>query len=131
MLAEGYNPRTWRTNPLHMLPPEAEEFSWDDPRPTASLDWIFLISSPKFSFWSNKCGSERYGAQLWESWTSGEKDRVRVEVFTGHCGLVAAINRGLSSFFKSGFRMIVFDVRPPFPRVLFLPPPKPARVFWS
>ena len=32
MLAEGYNPWTWRTNSSHMLPLEAEEISWDDPR---------------------------------------------------------------------------------------------------
>lgn len=104
MLAEGYNPRTWRTNPLHMLPPEAEEFSWDDPRTTASLDWIFLISSLNFSFWSDKCGSERYGVQWRESRTSREKDGEKVQVFTGYCSLVAAINRGLSSLFKAGFQ---------------------------
>ena len=101
MLAEGYNPRTWRTQPLHMLPPEAEEFSWDDPRTTASLDWIFLISSLNFSFWSDERGSERYGVQWRESSTSGEKDGEKVQVFTGYCSLVAAINRGLSSLFES------------------------------
>jgi hypothetical protein len=86
-----------------MLPPEAEEFSWKDPRTSASLDWIFLISSLNFSFWSEKCGSERYGVQWRESWTSGEKDGERVKVFTGYRSLVAAINRGLSLLFKSGF----------------------------
>jgi hypothetical protein len=100
MLAEGYNPRTWRTNPLHMLPPEAEEFSWDDPRTTASLDWIFLISSLNFSFWSDKDVSERYGVQLREFQTSGDKDGEKVELFTGYCSLVAAINRGLFSIRK-------------------------------
>jgi len=95
MLAEGYNPRTWRTNPLHMLPPEAEEFSWDDPRTIASLNWIFLVSSLNFSFWSEKHGSERYGVQWRESWTSREKEGERLKVFTGYCSLVAAINRGL------------------------------------
>ena len=104
MLEEGYNPRTWRTNPLHMLPPEAEEFSWDDPRTAASLDWIFLISSLNFSFWSDKCGSDRYGVKWRESRTSREKDGEKVQVFTGYCSLVAAINRGLSSFFKADFQ---------------------------
>jgi len=85
-----------------MLPPEAEEFSWDDPRTTASLDWIFLISSLNFSFWSDKRSSERYGVQWRESRTSGDKDGERVQVFTGYRSLVAAINRGLS-FFGSGF----------------------------
>lgn len=103
MLAEGYNPRTWRTHPLHMLPPEAEEFSWDDPRTTASLDWIFLISSLNFSFWSDKRGSERYGVQWQESWTSGDKEGEKVQVFTGYCSLVAAINRGPSPPSESGF----------------------------
>lgn len=95
MLAEGYNPRTWRANALHMLPPEADEFSWDDPRTTASLNWIFLVSSLNFSFWSEKCSSERYGVQWREPWTSGEKDGERVQVFTGYCSLLAVINRAL------------------------------------
>jgi len=95
MLAEGYNPRTWRTHALHMLPPEAEEFTWDDPRTTASLDWIFLISSLNFNFWSEKRGSERYGVQWREPWTSGEKDGEKAQVFTGYCSLVAAINKAL------------------------------------
>ena len=94
MLAEGYNPRTWRTHALHMLPPEADEFSWDDPRTIACLDWIFLISSLNFSFWSEKCGSERYGVQWREPSTSGEKDGERVQVFTGYRTLLAAINKG-------------------------------------
>ena len=94
MLAEGYNPRTWRTHALHMLPPEAEEFSWDDPRTTATLDWIFLISSLNFSFWSDHCGSDRYGVQWREPWTSREKDGERAQVFTGYCSLLAAINKG-------------------------------------
>ena len=78
-----------------MLPPEAEEFSWDDPRTIASLNWIFLVSSLNFSFWSEKHGSERYGVQWRESWTSREKEGERLKVFTGYCSLVAAINRGL------------------------------------
>lgn len=105
MLAEGYNPRTWRTQPLHMLPPEAEEFSWDDPRTSASLDWIFLISSLNFSFWSEKHGSERYGVQLRESWTSGDKEGEKMEVYTGYCSLLAAINRGLSSLLNDRFNV--------------------------
>ena len=103
MLSEGYNPRTWRTQPLHMIPPEAEEFSWDDPRTIASLDWIFLISSLNFSFWSDKRNSERYGVQWRESWTSGEKEGETVEVYTGYCSLVAAINKGLPSRFECSF----------------------------
>ena len=114
MLAEGYNPRTWRTHALHMLPPEAEEFSWDDPRTTASLDWIFLISSLNFSFWSEKSVSERYGVQWREPWTSGEKDGERAQVFTGYCSLVAAINRGHSSSYEGGFlNDRIFNLDPP------------------
>jgi hypothetical protein len=113
MLAEEYNPRTWRTHALHMLPPEAEEFSWDDPRTKAALDWIFLISSLNFSFWSEKSPSDRYGVRWREPRTSGEKTGERVQVFTGYCSLLAAINRGHSPPPESGFWMISFDVRNP------------------
>ena len=114
-----------------MVPPEAEEFYWDDPRATASLDWILLISSLNSSFWSDQCGSERYGVKLRESWTSGERNEERVEVFARYCSLVAAINRDLSSFFEGGFRMIVFDARPLSCTYSFsLASPKPARAFW-
>lgn len=94
-----------------MLPPEAEEFTWDDPRTISSLNWIFLISSLNFNFWSDKCGSERYGVQWREPWTSGEKDGERVQVFTGYWSLVAAINRGQSSSSESDLLDDWFHVR--------------------
>ncbi|TRM63880.1 hypothetical protein BD626DRAFT_401421 [Schizophyllum amplum] len=90
MSSESYSPQTWRTHPLHIIP--------DDRRPLHDaanvrvLDWLFLISSLNFSFWSEKEGSPaRYGVEWQESWTSPKP-----RVYTGYWSLVAALNRALS-----------------------------------
>ncbi|KAI9061380.1 hypothetical protein FKP32DRAFT_1576107 [Trametes sanguinea] len=89
MQRESYTPRTWRTHPLHLCPPEP--FSWDDPFTRACLDWIFLISSLNFSFWSELEGQPgRYGVDWREGW--GSERRV---VHTGYWSLVAAVDRAL------------------------------------
>jgi Potential Queuosine, Q, salvage protein family len=96
MLSETYTPRTWRTNPLHLLPPEP--FHLSDPKTKACLDWIFVISSLNFSFWSEKDDHpDRYGVKWRESWTSDKRT-----VWTGYWSLVAAINRGLQVFSHPG-----------------------------
>ncbi|KAG1842999.1 hypothetical protein DFJ58DRAFT_805240 [Suillus subalutaceus] len=75
--SESYTPRTWRTHPLHICPPEP--YDPDDVLTGACLNWIFLISSLNFSFWSEKEGQpDRYGVEWRTSW-----------------GLVAALNRAL------------------------------------
>ncbi|EPQ50981.1 hypothetical protein GLOTRDRAFT_108278 [Gloeophyllum trabeum ATCC 11539] len=88
MLATSYTPRTWRTHPLHLLPPEP--FSPSDPRTRTCLDWIFLISSLNFSFWSELPERERYGVEWREGWGAAGR-----RVWTGYWSLVAAINRAL------------------------------------
>ncbi|KIJ53502.1 hypothetical protein M422DRAFT_222170 [Sphaerobolus stellatus SS14] len=92
ILKEGYSPHTWRHHPLHFQPPE--EYSPDDPRTKACLDWIFLISSLNFSFWSDKEGTEeesrRFGVEWHSGW--GQQD---TKVWTGYWSLVASINRAL------------------------------------
>ncbi|RDX48572.1 hypothetical protein OH76DRAFT_1456170 [Lentinus brumalis] len=89
MQRESYTPRTWRTHPLHICP--AEPFSWEDPSTHACLNWIFLISSLNFSFWSELEGLPgRYGVEWREGWDSD-----RIVVHTGYWSLVAAVNRAI------------------------------------
>ncbi|TFY65508.1 hypothetical protein EVJ58_g1933 [Rhodofomes roseus] len=86
---ESYTPRTWHTHPLHLLPPEP--YSPADPSTRACLDWIFVISSLNFSFWSEREGfPDRYGVDWRTGWGSEER-----KVHTGYWALVAAINRAI------------------------------------
>lgn len=65
------------------------------------LDWIFLISSLNFSFWSEKEGRpDRYGVEWLCSWESEE-----TKIWTGYWSLVAALNRG-----KFIYRPVYFNV---------------------
>ncbi|KAF8895629.1 hypothetical protein BD779DRAFT_1500613 [Infundibulicybe gibba] len=89
LLVESYTPRTWRSHSLHICPPEP--YVATEPLNKSVLDWIFLISSLNFSFWSDKEGSpERYGVEWREGWDSEAK-----KVWTGYWSLVAALNRVL------------------------------------
>ncbi|KAF9046548.1 hypothetical protein BJ165DRAFT_1527632 [Panaeolus papilionaceus] len=89
LLLESYTPRTWRTHPLHICPPEPYDSA--NPLTKSVLNWIFLISSLNFSFWSEKEGrSDRYGVE----WSSGWDMQDR-KVHTGYWSLVAALNRAL------------------------------------
>ena len=94
LVEETYSPSTWRSHALHLCPPEV--YSPTDPRTRATLDWIFLISSLNFSFWSEKEGlgaggeRERFGIEWRAGWGSDER-----RVWTGYWSLVAAINRGM------------------------------------
>ncbi|KAL1745830.1 hypothetical protein HDZ31DRAFT_81702 [Schizophyllum fasciatum] len=89
MASESYSPRTWRTHPLHICPDDTRPLH--DPANVRVLDWIFLISSLNFSFWSEREGSPaRYGVQWQESWGSTEP-----RVYTGYWSLVASLNRAL------------------------------------
>ncbi|KAJ7780967.1 hypothetical protein B0H16DRAFT_1404038 [Mycena metata] len=86
---ESYSPRTWHTHPLHICPPEP--YSATEPLTKACLDWIFLISSLNFSFWSERDGQpDRYGVLWQESW-----DSPRPKLWTGYWSLVASLNRAL------------------------------------
>ncbi|KAL4081251.1 hypothetical protein J3A83DRAFT_4083856 [Scleroderma citrinum] len=89
MATERYTPRTWRTQPLHICPPEP--YSPSNPLTTQCLNWIFLISALNFSFWSEKEGSiDRYGVEWRKGWGVLERG-----VHTGYWSLVAALNRAL------------------------------------
>ncbi|KAF8843371.1 hypothetical protein BDN67DRAFT_897406 [Paxillus ammoniavirescens] len=89
MFAESYTPRTWRSHPLHICPPEP--YAPSEPLTKACLDWIFLISSLNFSFWSEREGTDgRYGVEWRKGWDTEERT-----VHTGYWSLVAAFNRAL------------------------------------
>ncbi|KAG7091370.1 hypothetical protein E1B28_010410 [Marasmius oreades] len=89
--SESYTPRIWRTHGIHILPHEPHSPS--DPWNKTILDWIFLISSLNFSFWSEKEGrSDQYGVEWQVSWENDEK-----KVWTGYWSLVAALNKALQN----------------------------------
>ncbi|KAH9022335.1 hypothetical protein EDB85DRAFT_376397 [Lactarius pseudohatsudake] len=89
LVKDGYTPRTWHTHPLHMCPPEPYDPA--HPGTRATLDWIFLISSLNFSFWSQYDGTDCcYGVEWRKGW--GSDHRV---VHTGYWSLVAALDRAL------------------------------------
>ncbi|KAF8322636.1 hypothetical protein DL93DRAFT_1037867 [Clavulina sp. PMI_390] len=92
MLAEHYSPRTWRTHPLHLTPPETIS-SISDPAARPVLDWIFLISSLNFSFWSERDESSRFSVTWRESWDQNSAPRR----WTGYWSLVAALDRALEA----------------------------------
>ncbi|KAL1945379.1 hypothetical protein VTO73DRAFT_2230 [Trametes versicolor] len=107
MQRESYTPRTWRTHPLHLCP--AEPVAWGAPSTRACLDWVFLISSLNFSFWSEREGTRgRYGVE----WRAGWDADCPTVVHTGYWSLVAAVDRALeegipitdSSFYASETR---------------------------
>ncbi|KAG8950547.1 hypothetical protein FRC04_007366 [Tulasnella sp. 424] len=70
----SYAPSTWRTQPLHFIPPvppssggaAAIDAYMSQPAVKRTLDWIFFISAMNFSFWSDKSGEERYGVAWYE-----------------------------------------------------------------
>ena len=67
------------------------------------LDWIFLISSLNFSFWSEKEGRpDRYGVEWRAGWDSTE-----MKVWTGYWSLVASLNRGNFFLFSKTFFLIL------------------------
>ncbi|KAI9443614.1 hypothetical protein H4582DRAFT_1209207 [Lactarius indigo] len=89
LIKDGYTPRTWHTHPLHLCPPEPYDPA--HPGTRATLDWIFLISSLNFSFWSQYDGTDYcYGVEWREGWDSDHR-----VVHTGYWSLVAALDRAL------------------------------------
>jgi len=89
LVKDGYTPRTWHTQPLHLRPPEPYDPA--HPGTRATLDWIFLISSLNFSFWSYLDGSDdTFGVEWREGWDSDN-----YVVHTGYWSLVAALDRAL------------------------------------
>ncbi|THH08520.1 hypothetical protein EW146_g8964 [Bondarzewia mesenterica] len=90
MRAESYTPHTWRTHPLHLCPPDP--YDPTDSRTRATLDWLFLVSSLNFSFWSELEGRpDRYAV----AWRAGWDPDAPRAIYTGYWSLVAAIDRAL------------------------------------
>ncbi|KAG8900189.1 hypothetical protein FRB99_006189 [Tulasnella sp. 403] len=74
---------TWRSHPLHFLPPTPYDPS--HPRTREALDWVFFVSSLNFSFWSEFSEEERFGIEWGDEGT----------VWTGYWSLLAGIKRAL------------------------------------
>ena len=93
MQKSAYSPRTWRTIPLHLLPPDDDRIEPIlNPLAKPTLDWVFLISALNFSFWSQYEGTDkRYAVEWREGW--GLEGR---KTWNGYWSLLAAINRGSS-----------------------------------
>ena len=93
LLAETYTPWSWRDHSLHLVPPRSDSPDYNpltDPRARATLDWIFLISSLNFSFWSELPEEKRFAVEWKEGWAeNAPKAR-----WTGYWCLVAALNKG-------------------------------------
>ena len=92
MLVESYSPRTWRTQLLHVVPPEHPEpiSTISDTRARPTLDWIFLVSALNFSFWSELDEQKRFAIDWRDSWEPSS----RPKRWTGYWSLLAALNRG-------------------------------------
>ncbi|KAF8514785.1 hypothetical protein JB92DRAFT_2718831 [Gautieria morchelliformis] len=93
-VSEGYSPLAWRHHPLHLQPPVT--YCSRDPRTKACLDWIFLVSSLNFSFWSEKTGTVEGELCFGVEWREGWGDR-RKKIWRGYWSLVAAINKALEA----------------------------------
>ena len=94
MESMSYSPLTWRTQPLHLLPPLLYDSS--NPRTKDVLDWIFFVSALNFSFWSDLPESSRYGVE-WHAngWDAVGNPSPANEVWTGYWSLLAATNKGM------------------------------------
>jgi hypothetical protein len=91
MRAAAYSPRTWRTQPLHLLPPEP--YAPAHPDTTKALDYIFLVSTLNFSFWSELAPADGAYAVEWrETW--GARRR---RLWYGYHALLAALDRCASA----------------------------------
>ncbi|KAF7332283.1 Queuosine salvage protein [Mycena kentingensis (nom. inval.)] len=94
MRSETYSPRTWRTHPLHICPPDP--YVPNAALTKTCLDWIFLISALNFSFWSEHEGTQgRFGVSWFESWEQPAGTNRQEKVWTGYWSSVAALNRAL------------------------------------
>ncbi|KAF8585090.1 hypothetical protein K439DRAFT_1632912 [Ramaria rubella] len=91
---EGYSPYSWRNHPLHLQPPQ--NYSPLDYRTKSCLNWIFLISSLNFSFWSEKEGTSQESQRFAVEWREGWGIK-RKKIWTGYWSLVAAINKALEA----------------------------------
>ena len=103
MQKSSYTPRTWRTHPLHLCPPEPYEPN-DDTRQV--IDYIFLISSLNFSFWTDKAEEHRYAVEWWNSWSCRTYKLQAPVCVWGLYGEAAQIWDAASCFGNSGEEVI-------------------------
>jgi hypothetical protein len=94
IISSSYSPCTWRTHPLHICPLDEGMGNPGEvrARQVLVLNWIFLISSLNFSFWTDKNEEERYAVEWYERW---EHPRGEIKRWTGYWSLVAALDRAL------------------------------------
>ncbi|GAA6008813.1 hypothetical protein JCM11491_003792 [Sporobolomyces phaffii] len=90
LVREPYTPSSWSTVALHPVPGvHSERFI---------VEWVFLVSSLNFSFWSTLGPDERYGVTYKSACdgkaTDGDGDGEGV-VWTGYFSLLAALHRAL------------------------------------
>lgn len=77
--------------------------------PKEILNWIFLVSSLNFSFWSDLPANERFGV-IWTAGVDGKCAGEEKKCFTGYFSLLVCLHRALHErlpildpqFWKSG-----------------------------
>ncbi|GAA5839479.1 hypothetical protein JCM3766R1_003557 [Sporobolomyces carnicolor] len=89
LVKEPYTPSSWAAVPLHPVPAKhSAEFI---------LNWVFLVSSLNFSFWSSLPSDKRYGVR-YKSACDGKAEQGRGDVvWTGYFSLLAALHRAIEA----------------------------------
>ncbi|GAA5927878.1 queuosine 5'-phosphate N-glycosylase/hydrolase [Sporobolomyces koalae] len=87
LIREPYTPSSWAQVPLHPVPSlHSPEFI---------LNWVFLVSSLNFSFWSALPTDERFGV-LYTTACDGKAERPEEHcMWTGYFSLLAALWRAI------------------------------------
>ncbi|GAA5883242.1 hypothetical protein JCM16303_007325 [Sporobolomyces ruberrimus] len=87
LVKEPYTPSSWSLVPLHPVPAlHSPEFI---------LNWIFLVSSLNFSFWSSLPSQKRYGVEYETACDGKAKEGEGEVVWTGYFSLLAALHRAI------------------------------------
>lgn len=84
LVAAPYTVADWSEVPLH--PTTALH------PPQEVLDWVWLVSSLNFSFWSDLPADQRYGVR-WKTGVDGKGTPGEEKVHTGYWSLIAALHR--------------------------------------
>lgn len=88
LISEPYTTSKWLEAPLHPVV-KFHSISF-------ILNWIFLVSSLNFSFWTDRSESERYGVR-WKTGVDGKGDALGGDkIWTGYYSLLAALHRAIA-----------------------------------
>ncbi|GAA5893329.1 queuosine 5'-phosphate N-glycosylase/hydrolase [Sporobolomyces salmoneus] len=87
LIREPYTPSSWALVPLHPVPAKYS--------PSFILNWIFLVSSLNFSFWSSLPSDKRYGVRYKTACDRKGKEGEGETVWTGYFSLLAALHRAI------------------------------------